>query len=83
MLEEFFQQGDKERAEGLPVSPMCDRHSTSVALSQINFTEYIVAPLLYQVTAQFCLHKETSVSRDNTECGMVSSALHEQRIGRV
>ena len=48
MLEEFFQQGDLERAQGLPVSPMMDRHSTSLSLSQINFTEFIVAPLFHQ-----------------------------------
>lgn len=48
MLEEFFAQGDRERAAGLPVSPMMDRTSTSRALSQINFIEFIVAPLFSQ-----------------------------------
>ena len=48
MLEEFFAQGDRERAAGLPVSPMMDRTSTSHALSQINFIEFIVAPLFSQ-----------------------------------
>lgn len=48
MLEEFFAQGDRERAAGLPVSPMMDRAATSHALSQINFIEFIVAPLFSQ-----------------------------------
>ena len=48
VLEEFFAQGDRERAAGLPVSPMMDRTSTSHALSQINFIEFIVAPLFSQ-----------------------------------
>ncbi len=48
VLEEFFAQGDRERAAGLPVSPMMDRAATSHALSQINFIEFIVAPLFSQ-----------------------------------
>jgi cAMP-specific phosphodiesterase 4 len=45
VLEEFFAQGDAERAAGLPVSAMCDRGATSRAASQINFIEFVVAPL--------------------------------------
>ena len=52
MLEEFFAQGDRERAAGLPVSPMMDRTSTSRALSQINFIEFIVAPLFSQARGE-------------------------------
>ncbi len=49
VLEEFFAQGDRERAAGLAVSPMMDRTATSTALSQMNFIEFIVAPLYNQV----------------------------------
>ena len=48
MLEEFFAQGDAERAAGMAVSPMMDRHNTSYPLSQINFIEFVVAPLFCQ-----------------------------------
>jgi cAMP-specific phosphodiesterase 4 len=51
VLEEFFAQGDAERAAGLPVSAMCDRGATSRAASQINFIEFVVAPL-YGVLAR-------------------------------
>ncbi|KAG7203431.1 hypothetical protein KM043_013498 [Ampulex compressa] len=44
LLEEFFRQGDKERALGLPFSPLCDRNNTLVAESQIGFIEFIVEP---------------------------------------
>ncbi|XP_023245118.1 calcium/calmodulin-dependent 3',5'-cyclic nucleotide phosphodiesterase 1-like [Copidosoma floridanum] len=44
LLEEFFQQGDKERELGLPFSPLCDRNNTLVAESQIGFIEFIVEP---------------------------------------
>ncbi len=49
MLDEFFLQGDLERSSGLAVSPMMDRGSTNLAISQINFIEFVVAPLYYQV----------------------------------
>ncbi|QDZ24568.1 3',5'-cyclic-nucleotide phosphodiesterase [Chloropicon primus] len=45
VLEEFFSQGDKEAAKGLPKSPMMDRETTSRAMSQVNFIEFIVGPL--------------------------------------
>ncbi|GBM96704.1 cAMP-specific 3',5'-cyclic phosphodiesterase 4D, partial [Araneus ventricosus] len=34
IMEEFFEQGDREMAEGLEVSPMCDRHNATVEKSQ-------------------------------------------------
>ena len=45
VLEEFFAQGDKEAARGLPKSPMMDRDTTSRSMSQVNFIEFIVGPL--------------------------------------
>lgn len=44
LLEEFFRQGDKEKALGLPFSSLCDRNNTLVAESQIGFIEFIVEP---------------------------------------
>ena len=35
IMEEFFQQGDKEREAGLDISPMCDRFNATVAKSQV------------------------------------------------
>jgi hypothetical protein len=32
---EFFQQGDKERELGIPISNLCDRYTVNVGLSQI------------------------------------------------
>jgi len=53
VIEEFFNQGDRERVKGLPISPMMDRESTSMALSQINFMEFVIAPLYVQFAAVF------------------------------
>ncbi|XP_071518594.1 3',5'-cyclic-AMP phosphodiesterase 4C isoform X5 [Panulirus ornatus] len=45
IMEEFFQQGDRERDQGMDISPMCDRHSATVEKSQVGFIDYIVHPL--------------------------------------
>ncbi|XP_042896861.1 uncharacterized protein [Parasteatoda tepidariorum] len=45
IMEEFFQQGDKERELGLDISPMCDRHNATIEKSQVGFIDYIVHPL--------------------------------------
>ncbi|XP_038862460.1 calcium/calmodulin-dependent 3',5'-cyclic nucleotide phosphodiesterase 1A-like [Salvelinus namaycush] len=44
LMEEFFRQGDKEVALGLPFSPLCDRKATMIAQSQIGFIDFIVEP---------------------------------------
>lgn len=44
LIEEFFQQGDREEKLGLPISPLCDRKNTLVAESQIGFIDFIVEP---------------------------------------
>lgn len=35
LMEEFFQQGDKERERGMDISPMCDRHNSTIEKSQV------------------------------------------------
>ncbi|XP_028131659.1 cAMP-specific 3',5'-cyclic phosphodiesterase isoform X6 [Diabrotica virgifera virgifera] len=45
LMEEFFQQGDKERESKMDISPMCDRHSATIEKTQVGFIDYIVHPL--------------------------------------
>jgi len=45
VTEEFFQQGDRERALNLPPSMFMDRHSTNLAQSQIGFINFLVLPM--------------------------------------
>ncbi|KAJ3598903.1 hypothetical protein NHX12_032866 [Muraenolepis orangiensis] len=45
IMKEFFIQGDRERDQGVQVSPMCDKHSASVEKSQVCFIDYVVHPL--------------------------------------
>lgn len=53
VLNEFFRQGDAERQHGLKVSPLCDRDTTSRPGSQINFLEFVIAPLYFHVVRIF------------------------------
>ena len=45
VMEEFFTQGDREKKEGLPISPLCDRKSTNIPKSQVGFMDFIVKPM--------------------------------------
>ena len=51
-LEEFFAQGDIEKARGLPVSPLCDRETTFRPQSQIGFIKFVILPT-FKVLAEF------------------------------
>lgn len=50
VVQEFFNQGDKEKAEGLPVSMNCDRNTTKQDELSINFADFIVAPFFFSIT---------------------------------
>jgi len=43
--EEFFSQGDSEKAQGLPPSPFMDRTKSNVPKSQVGFLDFVVKPL--------------------------------------
>lgn len=45
LMEEFFQQGDREKELGLDISAMCDRQNATIEKSQVGFIDYIVHPL--------------------------------------
>ena len=53
VLSEFFAQGDLEKTRGMPVSAMMDATTTNAAMSQINFMEFVVAPLYANFTRLF------------------------------
>ena len=42
IMEEFFQQGDKERAAGMDISPMCDRYNATVEKSQVEIVNILI-----------------------------------------
>ncbi|XP_043227673.1 high affinity cGMP-specific 3',5'-cyclic phosphodiesterase 9A-like, partial [Amphibalanus amphitrite] len=46
LLQEFYNQSDREKAEGLPVTPFMDREKVNKAASQCNFISFVLMPLL-------------------------------------
>jgi hypothetical protein len=44
VMEEFWTQGDLEKAKGLPISFLCDRQTADVPRSQIGFITSIIIP---------------------------------------
>ncbi|KAG2445731.1 hypothetical protein HXX76_000337 [Chlamydomonas incerta] len=51
--EEFFRQGDKEQALGLPISPLFDRTKQGVSKSQVGFYDFIALPLVHALASAF------------------------------
>jgi len=53
-------QGDRESdGGGYAISPLCDRHTTSVAASQVGYAKFIVEPtfhLLFRVDEEMHEH---------------------------
>ena len=45
VMQEFFAQGDQEKAAGITVQLMNDRNKVNIPLSQVGFIEFVVAPL--------------------------------------
>jgi len=68
VIEEFCQQGDKEKSMGLEVSPMCDRAAVSLCNMQMGFIEFVVAPLIIAVVNIFpTLHSIGFNMKDNVQ----------------
>ncbi|KAI9017977.1 hypothetical protein CLU79DRAFT_762470 [Phycomyces nitens] len=53
VCEEFFGQGDAEKASGLPISPNMDRGQTTQATISLKFGDYIVNPYFEIFAAVF------------------------------
>ncbi|GFH21001.1 3'5'-cyclic nucleotide phosphodiesterase [Haematococcus lacustris] len=54
---EFFLQGDVERADGLPLSPLCDRTKQGITKSQVGFFDFVALPLFNNFAARFTAAK--------------------------
>eukprot|EP00930_Biecheleria_cincta_P022730 TRINITY_DN16553_c0_g2_i1.p1 TRINITY_DN16553_c0_g2~~TRINITY_DN16553_c0_g2_i1.p1 ORF type:complete len:1029 (+),score=154.21 TRINITY_DN16553_c0_g2_i1:79-3165(+) len=65
-LEEFFAQGDQEKAMGIPVQMLNDRSKVNRPNSQVGFIEFVIAPLAYQMATVFpCLAYLTTRTGNN------------------
>lgn len=50
LLEEYFMQSDREKSEGLPVSPFMDRDKVTKPTAQIGFIKFVLIPLFEATT---------------------------------
>ncbi|KAJ1556195.1 High affinity cAMP-specific and IBMX-insensitive 3',5'-cyclic phosphodiesterase 8B [Cladochytrium tenue] len=69
IMEEFFMQGDKEKASGLPVSMFMDRATTQVPKCQVGFIDFLAMPLFevwgtYVSTADMLFEGVTNMSKN-------------------
>jgi len=46
VMQEFFEQGDKEKLAGIPVGVINDRNKVTLPNTQIGFIEFLIAPLV-------------------------------------
>mmetsp|Transcript_125668 Transcript_125668/g.391306 ORF Transcript_125668/g.391306 Transcript_125668/m.391306 type:complete len:889 (-) Transcript_125668:155-2821(-) len=52
-LEEFFAQGDLERAAGIPIQMLNDRDKVNQPNSQVGFIEFVITPLVEVIVSLF------------------------------
>jgi len=52
-VQEFFQQSDTEKLEGLPVTPFMDRDKITKPSSQCSFIGLVLLPLFEALAALF------------------------------
>uniref|UniRef100_A0A0G4G159 PDEase domain-containing protein n=1 Tax=Chromera velia CCMP2878 TaxID=1169474 RepID=A0A0G4G159_9ALVE len=70
VTEEFFKQGDKEKALSLPISPLCDRHASSpsaLCKSQIGFLNFVCRELFIELAQVEKLAGLSPASRGGTD----------------
>ncbi|KAI8907939.1 hypothetical protein EDD86DRAFT_191991 [Gorgonomyces haynaldii] len=78
VMEEFFRQGEKELALGLPVSKFMDRHDTNVPKCQLGFIDVLVKPL-FETWAQFQQNEFTGQCLSNMQANReVWAALQDK-----
>jgi len=66
LCEEFFLQGDNERARGDNVSPFMDRCQPSMAKSQIAFMNYVVIPMFESISEYLpAMHFSVDICEQN------------------
>ncbi|KAK3090192.1 hypothetical protein FSP39_009916 [Pinctada imbricata] len=66
VCDEFFRQGDLERNIHIPVTPMCNRQTTTVAKIQAGFMQFVVHPL-FSEWSRFLPSKLSTEMLDNID----------------
>uniref|UniRef100_A0A9J7XB15 Phosphodiesterase n=1 Tax=Cyprinus carpio carpio TaxID=630221 RepID=A0A9J7XB15_CYPCA len=85
LLEEYFMQSDREKAEGLPVAPFMDREKVTKPTAQIGFIKFVLIPMFESVMKLFPQIEEVMVqplreSRDRyEELKQIDDAMNEKK----
>lgn len=61
VTEEFYRQGDLERAHGLQISPFMDRTTANLSKSQVGFMQFLVSPMYTEFMNFIDPHKKLPV----------------------
>ncbi|XP_055865767.1 high affinity cGMP-specific 3',5'-cyclic phosphodiesterase 9A-like isoform X3 [Biomphalaria glabrata] len=61
LLEEYFNQSDREKIEGLPVAPFMDRDKVTKPTAQIGFIKFVLIPMFETVARVFTQIDEVMV----------------------
>ncbi|XP_026886647.2 high affinity cGMP-specific 3',5'-cyclic phosphodiesterase 9A isoform X3 [Electrophorus electricus] len=83
LLEEYFMQSDREKAEGLPVAPFMDRDKVTKPTAQIGFIKFVLIPMFETVMKLFPQIEEAMLqplreSRDRyEELKQIDEAMNE------
>ncbi|RNA26068.1 high affinity cGMP-specific 3 -5 -cyclic phosphodiesterase 9A-like isoform X2 [Brachionus plicatilis] len=62
LLEEYFNQSDREKEEGLPVAPFMDREKVTKPGAQVGFIKFVLIPMFEAVAKIFPIVQETMVT---------------------
>ena len=63
LITEFFNQGDHEKLNGLPLTPLMDRENFSKSKSQIGFISFVLLPLAEALSIVFPVINDTLVKQ--------------------
>ncbi|XP_078287932.1 high affinity cGMP-specific 3',5'-cyclic phosphodiesterase 9A-like [Rhinoraja longicauda] len=74
LLQEYFMQGDRERAAGLPVTPFMDRERVSKPLVQFTFITSVLIPMVESLSKLFPQLDEVLLSPLPGDAGPVRAA---------
>ncbi|CAB1329101.1 unnamed protein product [Coregonus sp. 'balchen'] len=83
LLEEYFMQSDREKAESLPVAPFMDREKVTRPTAQIGFIKFVLIPMFETVMKLFPQIEDVMIqplkeSRDRyEELKQIDDAMNE------
>ncbi|XP_013391999.1 high affinity cGMP-specific 3',5'-cyclic phosphodiesterase 9A isoform X2 [Lingula anatina] len=83
LLEEYFNQSDREKLEGLPVAPFMDREKVTKPTAQIGFIKFVLIPMFETVAKLFpivdtIMVEKLRMARDHyEEMKLMDEALKE------